>query len=43
MLSQQGTEFADRPREQIAPQVEPGQRATGELDPLGFNAISPAI
>ena len=43
MLGQQGAEFADRPWEQIAPEVEPGQCTVGELDTLELNAISPAV
>ena len=43
MLGQQGADFADRPREEIAFEVEPGQCAPGELDALGLDAVSPAV
>ena len=43
MLGQQGANFAGCSREEIAFEVEPGQCATGELDSLGLNAVSPAV
>ena len=43
MLGQYGAEIIDRPREQIAFEVQPSQSAGGERRFLQIDAVSPAI
>ncbi len=39
MFLEQFAQLADGPRQKVSPQVEPGQRSLGELEPLGLTAL----